>query len=102
MIVSASLTAQQAHSIENGELFVFRRSANGEKWNVISKDLTIYNGTIINGTIITILASNPNNAGEFFAINSGIFGFTDLVFLGHCLIFRGIKNILYNFLRPSQ
>ena len=97
MIVSASLTAQQAHSIENGELFVFRRSANGEKWNVISKDLTIYNGTII-----TILASNLNNAGEFFAINSGIFGFTDLVFLGHCLIFRGIKNILYNFLRPSQ
>jgi hypothetical protein len=35
-----------------------------------------------NGTIITIIPSNPNNAGEFFAINNrGIFGSTDLVFL---------------------
>jgi hypothetical protein len=97
VIVSASLTAQQAHSIESGGSFVFRRSANGEKWNVISKDLPQYNGTII-----TILASNPNNAGEFFAINSGIFGFTDLVVLEHYLIFSGLKNILYNILRPSQ
>ena len=31
VMVSASLTAQQSHSIENGESFVFRRSAEGEK-----------------------------------------------------------------------
>ena len=73
MIVSASLTAQQAHSIENAESFIFRRSADGEKWKVISKYRPQYNGTII-----TILASNPFNSGEYFAINNrGIFGSTD-------------------------
>ena len=73
MIVSASLSVQQAHSIENAECFVYRRSANGENWKAVSKGLPESKGTII-----TILASNPNNSGEFFAINNrGIFSSTD-------------------------
>ena len=73
VIVSASLSAQQAHSIENTECFVYRRSANGENWKAVSKGLPESKGTII-----TILASNPINSGEFFAINNrGIFSSTD-------------------------
>jgi len=73
VIVSASLTALQAHYIKNAESFVYRRSADGEKWDVVSKGLPEPKGTII-----TILASNPFNSGEFFAINNrGIFISTD-------------------------
>jgi hypothetical protein len=74
VIVSASLTAQKAHSIENAESLVYRRSADGEKWKVVSNGLPESKGTII-----TILASNPiNSTREFFAINNhGIFSSTD-------------------------
>ena len=73
MVVSASLGPWKAHSIENAESLVYRRSEDGEKWKVVSKGLP---GS--NGTIITILASNPINSGEFFAINNrGIFSSTD-------------------------
>jgi photosystem II stability/assembly factor-like uncharacterized protein len=73
MVVSSSLSAQQAHYIENAESFVYRRSADSENWKVVSKGLPESKGTII-----TILASNPNNAGEFYAINNrGIFSSTD-------------------------
>jgi photosystem II stability/assembly factor-like uncharacterized protein len=69
VIVSASLTALQAHYIENAESFVYRRSADGEKWKIVSKGLPE-----LKGTIITILSSNPNSAGEFYALNNrGIF-----------------------------
>src|ERR687893_1621390 len=73
MDLSSSLSAQQAHYIENAESFVYRRSADSENWKVVSKGLPESKGTII-----TILASNPNNAGEFYAINNrGIFSSTD-------------------------
>ena len=73
MIVSASLTALQGHYLENAESFVYRRSADSEKWKVVSKGLPEPKGTII-----TILASNPINSGEFFALNNrGIFSSTD-------------------------
>lgn len=73
MVVSSSLSAQQAHYIENAESFVYRRSADSENWKVVSKGLPESKGTII-----TILASNPNTAGEFYAINNrGIFSSTD-------------------------
>ena len=73
VIVSASLTAQQAHSRENANSLVYRRSMNDEKWNAVSKGFPESNGTII-----SILASNPNSAGEFYAINNrGIFSSTD-------------------------
>ena len=73
IIVSASLSAQQAHSRENAKSFVYRKSMNDEKWNAVSKGLPESNGTII-----SIFASNPNSAGEFYAINNrGIFSSTD-------------------------
>ena len=70
VIVSASLSAKQAHSIENAESFVYRRSADDQKWKVVSKGLPSES----KGTIITILASNTINSGEFYALNNrGIF-----------------------------
>ena len=73
MVVSASLSAKQAHSIENAESFVYRRSADGEKCKIVSKGLPEPKGTII-----TILASNPFDSKEFFALNNrGIFSSTD-------------------------
>jgi photosystem II stability/assembly factor-like uncharacterized protein len=73
VIISASLTALQGHNIEYAESFVYRRSADGEKWKVVSKGLPEHTGTII-----TILASNPFNSGEFYALNNrGIFSSTD-------------------------
>jgi hypothetical protein len=69
VIVSASLGAWQAHNIENPNSVLYRRSADGEIWKNISKGLPESKGTII-----TILASNQNNAGEFYALNNrGIF-----------------------------
>ena len=73
VIVSASLSAQQAHSRESAESFVYRRSVDGENWEAVSKGLPESNRTII-----TILASNPNSGGEFYALNNkGIFSSTD-------------------------
>ena len=73
VIVSASLSAQQAHYIENAESFIYRKSNDSEKWQIISNGLPESKGTII-----TILASNPSNAGEFYALNNrGIFSTTD-------------------------
>jgi hypothetical protein len=66
-------SVQQAYYIENAESFVYRRSADSENFKVVSKDLPESKETIV-----TILASNPNNAEEFFAINNrGIFSSTD-------------------------
>ena len=73
IIVSASSSAVQAHYRENAESFVYRRSIEDKKWNVVSKGLPEPKGTIS-----TILASNPFNSGEFFDINNrGIFCSTD-------------------------
>jgi hypothetical protein len=44
--------------------FIYRRSANGENWKAVSKGLPESTGTLI-----TILASNPINSGEFFGKN---------------------------------
>ncbi len=73
VIISASLSAQQAHSRENADSVLYRRSADDESWKIVSKGLPESNGTII-----TILASNPNSNGEFYALNNrGIFISTD-------------------------
>ena len=98
VIVSASLAAQQAYFIENAESVVFRRSADGEKWKVISRYRPQYNGTII-----TILASNPINTREYLLSTTvEYFALMILVFPEQCLIFRGLKNILYSILRRLQ
>jgi photosystem II stability/assembly factor-like uncharacterized protein len=68
IIISASETYWQAHSIENANSVIYRRRS-GEKWQMISEGLPA-----ANGTIISILASNPSNSEEFYAINNrGIF-----------------------------
>jgi photosystem II stability/assembly factor-like uncharacterized protein len=73
VIVSAASTALQGHYIENAESFVYRRSADGEKWKVVPNGFPEPKGTII-----TILASDPFNSGEFYALNNrGIFRSTD-------------------------
>ena len=52
---------------------LYRRSADGESWKVVSKGLPESSGTII-----TILASNPNSSEEFYALNNrGLFISTD-------------------------
>jgi hypothetical protein len=69
VIVSASLGPWKAHSVENAESMIYRKSDDSEKWMVISKNLPEPTGTIT-----SILASNPKTSGEFFAVNNrGIF-----------------------------
>ena len=81
VVVSASPSAWQAHSIEDAESFVYRRSLEGkedddensEVWRPVTNGLPEPSGTII-----SILAANPKVAGEFYAINNrGIFCSTD-------------------------
>jgi hypothetical protein len=81
VVVSASHSAWQAHSIESAESLVYRRSLeeweeddkNSEGWKPITNGLPEPSGTII-----SVLAANPNVAGKFYAINNrGIFCSTD-------------------------
>jgi photosystem II stability/assembly factor-like uncharacterized protein len=69
VVVSASSGPWSAHSSEDAESFIYRKSSDGERWNLVSAGLP--NPA---GTIITILAANPVNAGEIYALNNrGIF-----------------------------
>jgi hypothetical protein len=76
VIVSASHSAWQAHSIEAAESLVYRRSLEGkeddknsEEWKQITNGLPEQSGTII-----SILSANPKVVGDFYAINNrGIF-----------------------------
>jgi photosystem II stability/assembly factor-like uncharacterized protein len=73
VIVSASMGPSSAYSIEDAESFVYRRDEDGKKWKAISNDLPEPKGTTI-----TVLASNPKAAGEFYAVNNrGLFISTD-------------------------
>jgi hypothetical protein len=73
VIISASLGPWAAHSIKNAETFLYRKSEDSKNWKVISDGLPE-----ATGTIITILASNPKVAGEFYAVNNhGLFLSTD-------------------------
>jgi photosystem II stability/assembly factor-like uncharacterized protein len=75
VIVSASIGPGKAYYTEDAESFVYRRSDDdGEKkWKAISKGFPEPSGTTI-----TVLASNPTVAGEFYAANNhGIFISTD-------------------------
>ena len=69
VVVSASIGPRKAYYTKDAESFVYRRSNDAEKWKVVSKGLPEPTGTTI-----TILASNPKAAGEFYAVNNhGIF-----------------------------
>jgi hypothetical protein len=78
VIVSASHSAWQAHSIEAAESLAYRRRSEGEngnnqEWKPITNGLPESSGTII-----SVLTANPKVAGEFYAINNrGIFCSTD-------------------------
>jgi len=74
VLVSASSGAWQAHYGEqNTESFLYRRSGDGEQWEIVSKGLPEPRGTMI-----AILTSSSRNAGEFYiASNRGIFCSTD-------------------------
>ena len=81
IVVSASQSALQAHSIEGARSVVYRRTSSSsveendtssqekEDWKLVSKGLPEPNGTII-----SVLATNPKISGEFYAVNNrGIF-----------------------------
>jgi photosystem II stability/assembly factor-like uncharacterized protein len=69
IIVSASSSAIQAHSVDNPNSQIYRRFADDQNWEAVSKGLPEPTGTVI-----TILMSNPYSAGEFYALNNrGIF-----------------------------
>jgi photosystem II stability/assembly factor-like uncharacterized protein len=76
IVVSASQSAWQGHYIEHANSLVYRRSIEndgGGKWKAVSNGLPQSEGTII-----AILAANPKNKGEFYAINNrGLFCSTD-------------------------
>jgi len=76
IVVSASQSARQAHSIEHANSLVYRRSIEndgGREWKAVSNGLPQSEGTII-----AILAANPKNKEEFYAINNrGLFCSTD-------------------------
>ncbi len=73
VIVSASMGPGSAYSIEDAESFVYRRDEDDKKWKAISNGLPEPKGTTI-----TVLASNPKAAGEFYAVNNrGLFISTD-------------------------
>lgn len=67
IILSTSETARQAHILEEANSSIYRKS--GVEWELISNGLPTSRGTII-----SILSSNPNTSGIFYAINNrGIF-----------------------------
>lgn len=73
VIASASRGAWRAHFIDGAESVIYRKSKEDERWRVITDGFPESSGTII-----TILASNPNVAGEFYAVNNrGIFCSSD-------------------------
>jgi len=74
VIVSASMSPWQAHSIKDAESLVYRRSEDdNDKWKAVSKGLPEPSGTMI-----SILAANPKSVGEFYAANNrGVFCSTD-------------------------
>ena len=85
VIVSASKGPYQAHSREDPESMVYRRTSstkdasddannsNDDRWKAVSNGLPEPPGTII-----SILTANPKVSGEFYAVNNrGIFCSTD-------------------------
>src|SRR5207249_5038132 len=60
IIISASETPWQAHSLEDANSSIYRKS--GEEWEIISNGLPTSSGTII-----SMLASYPNTSGMFYA-----------------------------------
>jgi photosystem II stability/assembly factor-like uncharacterized protein len=91
VVISASLSAMQAHA-RGGEAnsVMYRKSIGSERWEKISKGLPESEGTII-----TMLASNPFSGGEFYGINNrGIFWSNDSGVSWACLDIQWPKEYL--------
>ncbi len=65
VIVSAASNAWKSHSIQDLESFLYRRTTDEDKWELITKGLPESKGTVI-----SILESNPRNEGEFYCLNN--------------------------------
>lgn len=69
VIVSASTVPGSAYTAEDAESFVYRRDEDGKKWKAVSNGLPKSGGTTV-----SLLSSDPDNAGQFYAVNNhGIF-----------------------------
>jgi hypothetical protein len=84
IIVSASQWAIQAHFLEAAESVLYRKTSCEKEKNVGDVSIEEEWKLISNGfpkptgTLISILAANPNVAGEFYAVNNrGTFCSTD-------------------------
>lgn len=65
IIVSAASSAWKSHSIQDLESFVYRRSSDDKKWNLITDGIPNSKGTVI-----SMLESNPNRGDEFYCLNN--------------------------------
>jgi photosystem II stability/assembly factor-like uncharacterized protein len=73
VIVSASSGPWQAYNAEDAKSFIYRRSEDARKWELVSKGLPEPDGTMI-----STLVSSSKNPGEFYAVNNrGLFRSTD-------------------------
>lgn len=73
MIVSAASNAGRAHSREDPDSFVYRRTSDEEEWELVTSGLPNSKGTII-----SILESNPTSGNEFYCLNNrGIYSSKD-------------------------
>jgi hypothetical protein len=82
IIISTSQWARQVHFLDAAESVIYRRTLSSsdnkegnvdnftaDKWSLVSNGLPKSTGTLI-----SILAANPNIAGEFYVVNNrGIF-----------------------------
>jgi hypothetical protein len=69
VIVSASKGALKAHSVKDAESYIYRRSKDEERWNLVTSGLPEPKGTVI-----SILDTNSEVGGEFYCLNNrGIF-----------------------------
>ncbi|MGA7368410.1 MAG: hypothetical protein WBX01_04725 [Nitrososphaeraceae archaeon] len=73
VIISASNGPSRSYVAENAETFVYRKDADGRRWETISDGLPEPRGSTI-----TIFASSVKSPGEFYAVNNrGLFLSTD-------------------------
>jgi hypothetical protein len=65
LIVSAASNARKAHARQDSESFVYRRSSDNKKWNLVTDGIPDSKGTII-----SVLESNPHIRDEFYCFNN--------------------------------
>ena len=95
VIVSASMSPWQAHSIKDAESLVYRRSEDdNDKWKAVSKGLPEPSGTMI--SILAQIQRVLENS--MLLIIAEYFALLILVLPGKRLISHGPKSIFHNML----